>query len=451
VPQPQDVGAQRPARSSRAPSYALAGFFAIVGFLPANWLVRVPDVKDQVTATAGELGLALLCGSIGGLAATFAAGRLCVHFGTRRVLVVAATLLSTVLVLPALAFSPPTLGAALVGFGVSQATFNIALNSTAVEVAAASGNPLMPGLHGIFSVGGLAGAATGGYAAAHLSPALHLALTAALGLLATLSCGAILLRPVRSSAGQPGGADAPTTPTTDATTDPGDSPAAHSGKSTPPDTPDAVPTGTGTASVGRNGWRTTRWVVLLFGVVAACTAFSEYANNNWAALHLREDLGASPAVAGYGYAAYAGAIAAGRFAGSFLIRRFGDTTVLAGGFAVAGVGMLVAAWAGQLPGGLPLAFGAYVVVGAGLANVYPLAISRGGMLGGPRGVSRVSMIAGLGVLSQAPVIGFVADRAGLPAALSIVVVLAAVGCSLALALRFAIAPTTRRQAATSPA
>jgi hypothetical protein len=428
VRQSQDGGAQPPARSARAPSYALAGFFAIVGFLPANWLVRVPDVKDQVSASAGELGLALLCGSIGGLVATFAAGRLCVRFGTRRILVMAATLLCTVLVLPGLAISTPTLGAALVGFGISQATFNIALNSTAVEVAAASGNPLMPGLHGVFSVGGLAGAATGGYAAARLSPSVHLGLTAALGLLATLWCGTVLLRSVRPSAEKPAGTDLS-----------GTTPAGNNRRGDSTD-----------GRVDQGQWRAVRWVVLLIGVVAACTAFSEYANNNWAALHLREDLGASAAVAGYGYAAYAGAIAAGRFAGSILIRRLGDTAVLAGGFAVAGVGMLVAAWAGELPGGLPLAFAAYIVVGAGLANVYPIAISRGGLLGGPRGVSRVSMIAGLGVLSQAPVIGFIADRAGLPTALSSVIVLAGVGCTLALALGFAIVPSTRRQAAATP-
>jgi fucose permease len=432
VPKPQDDGARRPDRSSRAPSYALAGFFAIVGFLPANWLVRVPDVKDQVAASAGELGLALLCGSVGGLVATFAAGRMCVRFGTRRVLVVAAVLLSTVLILPALAISTPTLGAALVGFGISQATFNIALNSTAVEVAAASGNPLMPGFHGVFSVGGLVGAAVGGYAAARLSPAVHLGLMAALGLLATLWCGTILLRSVRTYAERPAGSGDDSPPP--ATTQPGK-----------PGRQGNDPAG------GRREWHAVRWVVLLFGVVAACTAFSEYANNNWAALHLREDLGASAAVAGYGYAAYAGAIAAARFAGTFLIRRLGDTMVLAGGFAVAAVGMVIAAWAGALPGGLPLAFAAYIVVGAGLANVYPICISRGGLLGGPRGVSRVSMIAGLGVLSQAPVIGFLADRAGLPAALSTVVVLASIGCTLALALGFAIVPAMRRQTASAPA
>ena len=388
--------------------YALAAFFGLVGFLPANWLVRVPDVKDHVGASASVLGLALLSGSIGGLVATLAAGRICVWFGTRRVMVTGACVLSVVLVLPALAGSPRWLGAALVALAVSQSTYTIALNSTAVEAAAATGNPLMPTLHGVFSVGGMVGAAVGGVAADWLTPPVHLALVGVLGLVTIGWFGPRLRRTDRPSS-------RPAAPT----------PAAP----TPADAPGRAP------GTPEREWRAVRWIVLLFAVIAGCTAFAEFTNNNWAALHLREDLGASPAVAAYGYGCYAAAIAAGRFAGSRLIRRLGETTVLCGGFLLAAVGILGTSWADELGGGLPLAFVAYVLLGLGLANVYPLAISRGGLLGGPRGVSRISMVASFGVLSQAPLIGFLADRHGLPAALSTVTTLALLGGGLALALR----------------
>ncbi len=400
-------GTRAAPRPPRTRAWALPAFFALVGFLPANWLVRVPDVKAHVGASAGELGMALLCGSIGGLVATLLAGRTCVRFGTRRVMVIAAAALGAVLVLPALAGSVAWLAPALVLLGVTQSMFNIALNSTAVEEATARGNPLMPTLHGIFSVGGLVGAAVGGLAADHLTPAVHLGVICGLGLLVVARFGPSVLRPTPPVSAQPAeGATAA-----------------------------AQPASSGGAGRPQHEWRTTRWIVLLFGVVAACTAFAEFANNNWAALHLREDLGATAAVAAYGYACYAGAIAVGRFVGSRLIRRFGETMVLSGGFLLALVGILTTSWAGRLPGGLPLAFAAYVLLGLGLANVYPLAISRGGVLGGPRGVSRVSMVASLGVLSQAPVIGLLADRFGLPAALSTVAILATLGGALALGLR----------------
>ncbi|GAA5021964.1 MFS transporter [Actinopolymorpha pittospori] len=379
---------------------ALAVFFALVGFAPANWLVRVPDVKAQVEASASQLGLVLLCGSIGGLAAVTVAGRVCLRFGTRRVMVVASAGLCAALVLPGLVTSVPALGASLALIGVMQSTFNIALNSSAVEIAAASGNPMMPTLHGIYSVGGLVGAAVGGFASERLTPVLHLSITAGLGLLVTLVFGTSMLRAERASAatGVESGTSANTRP-----------------------------------AVGP--WRSIRWIVLGFGVIAACTAYSEYANNNWATLHLREDLGATAAVAGYGFACYSCAIAGGRFLGSRLIRRLGDTTVLTGGFLLAAVGVLIAGWAAHLPGGLALAFAGYIVLGLGLANIFPIAISRGGALGGPRGVSRVSMVSTVGTLSQAPVIGFLTDRHSLPLALSSVAVLAVIAAALALGLR----------------
>ncbi len=401
---------------------SLAVFFGLVGFVPANWLVRVPDVKAQVGASAGDLGLALLCGSLGSLAALTVAARLCERFGTRRVLVVAGFALCAILVLPGLAGSVRTLGAALAIFGVAQSMFNIALNSTAVEVATASGNPLMPTLHGIFSVGGLVGAALGGLLADHLSPVVHLGLTALLGLAVTAVAGPALLRSGRATAAAVAAMPAGTTaPDRAADTDS----AAHS------------------ATDRANAWRRVRWIVLSFGLVAACTAFGEYASNNWAALHLRQDLGATAAVAGYGYATYACAIAGGRFLGSRLIRRLGETAVLSGGFALAAVGVLIACWAGHLPGGgLPMAFAGYVVLGLGLANVYPVCISRAGALGGPRGVSRISMSASVGTLSQGPLIGFVADRHGLPLALSTVAVLAVLAAGVAFALRGWTRPRT---------
>ncbi len=389
------VGTAPPRRS------VLAVYFFHVGFLPANWLVRLPDVKDQVDASASTLGFALLCQSIGGLVATLLAARLCMRFGSRRVMVVGACAVSLVLVLPTLSVSATTLGAALVAIGVSHATFNVALNSTAVESASAAGNPLMPTLHGVFSVGGLLGATTGGLASERLSPVLHLALVGGVGLLAAAWFGVGILR---SASG----------------------PLHHVGR--------GESAGSASPDAGHR-WLQVRWVVLLFGVIAACTAFGEFANNNWANLHLREDLGATPALAAYGFATYAGAIAVGRFLGSRTIRRLGETTVLTGGFALAAVGVLVTSWAGYLPGGLPVAFGGYVLLGLGLANVWPLAISRGGVLGGPRGVSRISLAGGLGILVQAPLIGLLADLRGLPTALSTVAVLAALGAALALALR----------------
>ncbi|MBM7789491.1 MFS transporter [Tenggerimyces flavus] len=377
--------------------FPLAVYFFLVGFVPANWLVRIPDVKEQVGASAASLGLALLAGSVGGLLMTPLGGRLAMRIGTRPPIAFGAVLLSLAIVLPALATNVRWLGAALIVLTVIHSMFNVSLNSAAVEVEAAYGRSIMPTLHGTYSVGGLVGAVVGGFAAGRVSPTVHLAVIGALSLVVV---ALFAPRMLRADAG-------------------GTTPAAHT------DPKQATPART--KHLG---------IIVLFGVIGLCTAWGEFAANNWANLHLRENLGASASVAAYVFAAYSCAIAAGRLLGSPVIRRIGATAVLTGGFLVAAVGMVNAAWASHIDGGgLPLAIAGYVLLGLGLANVYPIAIARAGAIGGPRGVSRVVLLAGAGILGQGPIIGFLADQFGLPWALTTVPILAVIAAGIGLSLR----------------
>lgn len=371
--------------------YPLNIFFFLAGFQLANWTVRIPAVKDQVGASTTELGLALLCLSIGGVLAMSLAGRLCVRVGTRPVNAVAGTLTCGIIVLPALTHSVLGLSAALLIYGLCYGTFNIALNSAAVEVERAAGRPMMSGLHGLYSAGGLCGALVGGFAAGHLPPAEHLAVVAGVGVAIGLCFARVLLRQ-----------------------------------------PVAAPTEQKASDESIRGPLTP---IMFFAVVAFCTAFAEFANNDWATLHLRDDLGASASAAAYGYAAYECAITVGRLFGGIVIRRTGELAVLSGGAALATVGILVAAWAEGLPGGLGLAFVAYLAIGLGVANIFPIAIARSGALGGPSAVSKVAPLGSVGILVQRPVVGFLADQIGLPNALATVASLTALACVVGLALR----------------
>jgi MFS family permease len=84
---------------------ALCAVFAAHGFMFASWAVRVPAVKAQTGASPAALGLALLGLSAGAVATMLLAGALCRRFGSVRMTVVSAGLLSASLVLPALAGS----------------------------------------------------------------------------------------------------------------------------------------------------------------------------------------------------------------------------------------------------------------------------------------------------------------------------------------------------------
>ncbi|GAA3517342.1 MFS transporter [Actinocatenispora rupis] len=370
---------------------ALGVLFALDGVMMASWAVRVPQVKQQVGASATGLGLALLCSTVGALVAMPLAGRLCHRYGSHRVTVVGSILLSLVVVVPTLAGSVVALGAALLLFGVGYGVNNVGLNSSASDVEVATGRAVMSTLHGLWSVGLLGGALVGGLVADHLLPTPHLALVGLGGLVVVAVCAAPVWAGVTGTAGAD---DKPDT--------------ARSVRAVLP------------ALVG-------------FGVIALCCAYGEGSMSDWGALHLADDLRTGASTAAYGFAVYSVAVAAGRFGGDVLVARLGRTAVLSGGGVLAALGMLLAAW----PTSVPLVFAGYVVFGLGIANVFPIAIARAGALAGPKGVATASTVGYAGQLGGPPLIGFLADAAGMPVALTTSAVLAVLAAALGFALRTA--------------
>ncbi|HEY3712952.1 MAG TPA: MFS transporter [Jatrophihabitantaceae bacterium] len=366
--------------------------FVLDGFVFASWVVRVPDIKAQVGASASSLGLALLGVSGGAVVTMIVTGRLCRRFGSEQMSVAMGVLLSLTIMLPALTRSVLVLTASLFAFGVGFGGMNVAMNSVAVDLTARIARPIMPSFHAAYSFGGLLGAVAGGVLAEALSPAWHLTLVGTLGLVVTLRIGVALLRTAEPRHNASAVAPAPVRP--------------------------------------RRG---TRSLVLLFGVIAMCTAYGEGALADWAALHLRSDLHTSAGFAAAGYASFSVAMLAGRLSGTWTLDRLGRTRVLAAGGLTAAGGMLLAALAPVLG----LAVIGFVLVGLGLANVFPAAIGEAGALAGSQGVAVASTIGYTGFLAGPPIIGFLADSFSLPIALTTIAGFAAAAAAIALVARHA--------------
>ncbi|WP_329926813.1 MFS transporter [Streptomyces sp. SP17BM10] len=370
---------------------ALTAFFAVDGFLFATWVVRIPDVRSQVSASHSALGLALLCLSIGAVLTMPVVGRLCLRYGSRPVTVGSLALLSLAVPLPAHTHSVAALGGVLLLFGAGYGGANVAMNSAAVDLVAQLRRPVMPSFHAGYSLGGLVGAGVGGLLAVTLSASWTLALGGLLGLVITAAAGVVLLR-----------------------------------------SPDAPQVAGGSSANGTGGAAPRAGlIVVLLGLTALCTAYGEGAIADWTTLHLTDDVHASAGTAAAGYAAYAFAMTSGRVGGTWLSIRLGQTRLMFLGGLTAAVGMLVAALAPSVP----LAIGGFVLVGLGLANLFPLAIARAGTAGGPQGVALASTLGYGGMLIGPVVIGFLADAAGLPLALTTVAVAAAAGALLPLTVR----------------
>ncbi|MCD9879856.1 MFS transporter [Streptomyces sp. NR30] len=376
----------------------LTVFFALDGFIFAGWVVRIPAIKEQTGASASALGLALLGVSAGAVITMMLTGRLCRRYGSHAVTVVCGILLSLSVALPPLTHSAVALGAVLLLFGAAYGGINVAFNSAAVDLVTALRRPVMPSFHAAFSLGGMLGAGLGGLVAGHLSPTRHLLGLTFIGLAVTAVAGRSLLReqPPRQ----------------------------------PPRPPESAG-GAGQDGPSRLDGRR-RGLVAVFGLIALCTAYGEGAMADWGALHLEQDLGASAGAAALGYSCFALAMTVGRLTGTTLLERLGPTrTVIAGG-TTAALGML----AGSLAPSLLAALIGFAVTGLGLANLFPVAVERAGMLAGPSGVAIASTLGYGGMLLGPPAIGFMADWFSLPAALTSVAVLAAVAALIGLVLHF---------------
>ncbi|MFE4648825.1 MFS transporter [Streptomyces sp. NPDC056707] len=376
---------------------ALTVFFALDGFLFAGWVVRIPAIKHQTGASASTLGLALLGVSAGAVITMMLAGRLCRRFGNHPLTVVCGALLSLAIALPAQTHSALTLGLVLLVFGAAYGAMNVAMNSAAVDLVAGLRRPVMPSFHAAFSLGGMLGAGLGGLVAGGLSPATHLFILTGVGLLVTAAAGPTLLR----------------------------HPAPRAATAADPAEPPR-------RMVGR-----ARNLVLLFGVIALCTAYGEGALADWSALHLTQDLHARPGVAAAGYSLFALAMTAGRLTGTALLERLGQTRTLVAGGATGAAGMLL----GSLAPTTWLALLGFAVAGLGLANIFPVAVGRAGELAGPSGVAVASTIGYGGMLLGPPAIGFLADWFSLPLALTTVALLAGAAAALGYAARHATART----------
>ena len=124
-----------------------------------------------------------------------------------------------------------------------------------------------------------------------------------------------------------------------------------------------------------------RTTIVTLGVIAGCTAFAEGALSDWAALHLAEDLDAPRCWAAAGTPGSRSRWPAAGWPGTALLRRWGETRMLIVGSLLAAGGMLAAA----LSPSMAVALGGLVVVGLGLANVFP---RRHRPSRGPRRVAR---------------------------------------------------------------
>ena len=351
--------------------------FFVNGAVFGTFASRLPWIAERLHLSSGTLGLVGLTTSIGALATMPFAAQFVHRYGpklTTRALITAS---SAALVLPAIAPSLPVLIVMMLIFGALTGINDNAMNAQAVEAEQRIGKSIMSGLHGMWSLGVVAGALIGSASArAHLDPVIQFTVVAAVaaagGFIASFWFAG------QAPAGEAADVEVPWF---------------------------AWPRGT----------------LLLIGLVGFASIFVEFAANDWSAVFMHWDLHASQAAAAIATGAFAGSMATGRLCGDAAVRRFGPALSVRACGVLGTAGCVLVAVS-------PVAAAAligFILIGLGVSVVVPLVFATAGRSGpspaiGVAGVATVSYGAGMAAPS---VMGGVADISSLRIAFAVTALL----------------------------
>lgn len=359
--------------------------FFIAGLVTSTWAVIVPFAKMNTGVDEAVLGSLLLCLGAGAIIAMPLTGPLTSRFGCQKVIGLAVAVI--ILATPFLSFiaSPWLLGLCLLIFGVGIGITDCAMNIQAIIVEKASPKPLMSGFHGMYSVGGIAGA---GLMTVLLSLGMDV-IASTLAISALVVCLLVIsyakLLPYAN---------------------PSEGPAF------------AIPRGT----------------VLTLGIICFVVFLAEGTVLDWSAIYLVESRGISESLGGLGFAFFAAAMTVGRLSGDAIIARAGALPVVLIGALLAVAGFVIVTWSLSLSALLV----GYVLIGGGCANIVPVMFSQIGKQNSmPQmvAVPAVTTLGYIGVLAGPALIGYIAHHSSLSHAFIFVTGLMLLVVLLSLSLR----------------
>ena len=361
--------------------------FLLCGMAQSAWAPLVPYAKAHVHANDEHFGLLLLCFGAGSLLTMPTMGALTSRYGCKRLIQLSAGAIFLSLLAVAVAPSSILLGISLFLFGGSIGAIDVVMNVQAVLVERPSGESLMSGFHGLYSVGGFAGAFLMSGLLWLNTPAAAAALIV-VGLLSALVWAA-------SSALLPYGDD---------------------------------------QQEKTKGFVWPRHYVILLATLAFVMMLAEGSMLDWSAVFLVDRVGMLVKNAGIGYTAFSIAMTISRFSGKFIIQKIGRRCTMTAGALLAASGFVLVALLANPAGSI---FG-FTLIGLGAANLVPLVFTLVSESGGALGsnISFVSTVGYTGILTGPAVIGFVVHAKGFGVAFGgVACFMALVGLLVPIAVR----------------
>jgi predicted MFS family arabinose efflux permease len=358
-------------------AWAVRLHFFLSGALFASWGVQVPAVKLHYALGDQALAIAMLAAGVGAVATLTQAGRLVGRYGPRLVAIASGALCAVSLAALFVTHEYAVLLLLMLAFGVGTSLFDVSINAAASDLERLSGRTLMSGFHGMFSLGGMAGAAIGSaLLAQQVAPTVHLVSASALSLAAIVVAGMVMLRTVA-----------------------------------------------GDTQEGQR-FELPRGALALLGMLAALGLIAEGAMYDWSVLYMTQDLHSEPGFAALAYASFSAAMASARFGGDWVRERVAPAVLMSLSAALAAVAMAVV----LMVANPVVALIGFALVGLGFANVVPVLFSAAAKVdeNPAHGIAAVASLGYLGMMAGPPLVGVIAEHASLTWGLASVAVFAAV-------------------------
>jgi MFS family permease len=363
----------------------VAIFFFVSGFGFYTWASRIPTIQQELHLNEAQLGAVLFALPIGLMGTLPLTGMLLSRFDSRRIMMIGAVFFNLMLCAIGFATKSWELALALVCFGSSRNLMNISANAQSIGVQSLFERPVIARFHGIWSLAGFGGAALGSLMVSFsILPAWHFLIV---GLALTAFCW-------------------------------------YAYPGSLPQQP---------APRERRSWFALPDKTLTkYGLISYASMACEGTMIDWSGIYLKKAVHTTREVATLGFTAYMIAMTLGRLTGDRFANRFGIRTMLTYSGALIGLGLLVAV---LLP--YPLTAGCgFILTGFGVSCVIPMVFSMAGRSEGMSSgsaIAAVSTVGYLGFLIVPPLVGSVAQLAGLRSAYAM---MAAFGILITILVQF---------------
>lgn len=367
---------------------AVAGQFFVNGAMTASFIARGPQIRDGLGVSVDRFGLLLTVAALSGIVGSAISGRIIHRASTRRVLATGAVVMVLVLPVIGAADEPAVWLGALLIYMFLDVLVDICMNLQGSWLSARRHTPVMNRLHGLWSLGWLAGG-LGAVAAnaADVSPFHHLLVAAVAAALALVFVTRSLL-----PEDETGHADAAP----------------------------AVVDAPGTVS---------RAPVVLLVLAGMFAVLVEVTGGDWATFRLTDDFAASAALGSLAFVAFSVGMTLMRFVGDSLQLRLGRSALHRSSMAIATVGFALA----SLIGSEAVAIFGFFLVGTGVATLMPKLYDDAARFRTRRGTGLGAMTAGMRVaflITPVAVGALAGTQLSVGAAIAIVTLPAMIGLAI---------------------